>query len=93
VQLAEEIVGSRNSGAIQELVENLSNEDKEVQGDCIKVLYKVGERQPKLIAIHVKDFGVLLGSKNRRLLWGAMTALHAVTAVAPTKSTNYSPKY
>ncbi len=68
---------------VQELVENLVNpnaqKDKNIQSDCIKVLYEIGERKPALIGSYTKEFIELLESNNNRLVWGAMTALDAVT--------------
>jgi hypothetical protein len=78
-ELAKEIIRSRDKKAVKELVENLSNSDSDIQGDCIKVLYEVGEKEPKLIAEHAYEFGRLLQSKNNRLFWGGMTALDTIT--------------
>jgi hypothetical protein len=49
------------------------------------VLYEIGAREPALIAGYCADFGRLLESNNNRLVWGAMTALDAIAAVAPAK--------
>ena len=68
-QLAQEIVDAHDGKAIDELIENLSNKNKSIQSDCIKVLYEVGERNPKLIAGNHNDFAKLLTSKNNRLAW------------------------
>jgi hypothetical protein len=81
--LAEEIVKKNDVNAVRELVDNLSNRDKNIQSDCIKVLYEIGERDPKLIARHCSVFGELLGSANNRLVWGAMTALDQIALAAP----------
>lgn len=67
VALAEEIVKKNDARAVRELVANLSNRDRNIQSDCIKVLYEIGERDPKLIAKHWSAFGELLGSANNRL--------------------------
>jgi hypothetical protein len=83
-KLALQIVDKADKKAVKELVENLTNPDKNIQGDCIKVLYEVGERKPKLIAGHGKKFVELLSSKNNRLVWGAMTALDAIALEDPT---------
>jgi len=82
-KLAVELVASRDGKAIKELVDNLSNKDKGIQSDCIKVLYEIGERDPELIATYHEEFGRLLASKNNRLVWGAMTALDSIAAVKP----------
>src|SRR5262245_43369944 len=83
--LAKEIAGSENRAAVQELVENLSNPDKDIQSDCIKVLYEIGAIKPELIADHVDTFVELLKSRNNRLVWGAMTALGAIAPLKPAE--------
>jgi len=65
------------------LVENLANKDKNIQSDCIKVLYEIGAHQPELIAGYDKDFLGLLDSKHNRLVWGAMTALDYIASINP----------
>jgi hypothetical protein len=79
-QLAQEIAEQNDHAAVRELVENLSNPDHNIQNDCIKVLYEVGERKPELIANHVDAFITLLGSRNNRLVWGGMTALGMIAS-------------
>ncbi|MEK7249442.1 MAG: hypothetical protein AAB209_03360 [Bacteroidota bacterium] len=86
-QLAEQIASMDDMKAVQELVENLANsnaqKDKNIQSDCIKVLYEIGERKPALISSYAKEFIALLDNKNNRLVWGAMTALDAITLEDP----------
>ena len=82
-ELAQQILKSKNQRAVRELVENLANPDKNIQSDCIKVLYEIGERQTDLIAPYDKEFLALLESRNNRLVWGAMTALDCIAAVNP----------
>ena len=79
--LAKEIASSGDKVAVQELVDNLANKNKDIQSDCIKVLYEIGDIKPDLIAGYVDTFVKLLGSRNNRLVWGAMTALGAVANV------------
>jgi hypothetical protein len=81
--LAAEIVRTKDKHAVRELIDNLSHKDKGIQSDCIKVLYEIGESAPLLIAPHYQVFGDLLGSRDNRLVWGAMTALDAIAAVEP----------
>ncbi len=81
-ELAKDIVLSKNKKAVKELVENLSNK-KAIQNDCIKVLYEIGEQEPKLIADYIHEFVEQLDSKNNRLQWGAMTALGTITNERP----------
>ena len=78
--LAKAIAAGSDTSAVQELVENLSNKKKDIQSDCIKVLYEIGALKPALIAPHIGAFTKLLDSKNNRLAWGAMTALDAAAS-------------
>lgn len=83
-QLADEIITAKDESAVKELVFNLKNKDKNIQSDCIKVLYEIGERgAPELIAPYFIEFGETLESKNNRLVWGAMIALDTITLVKP----------
>lgn len=82
-ELARTIVGTKDVGAVKELVENLSNKDKGLQADCIKVLYEIGASEPALIASYYREFGKLLESNNNRLVWGAMTALDSIALKEP----------
>jgi hypothetical protein len=83
-ELAGEIVQSNRADWVKELIENLHHKDKNIQSDCIKVLYEIGERGgASMIAPYYKTFGNLLESKNNRLVWGAMYALDTISAVNP----------
>lgn len=82
-ELARGIVSERNAAAVRELVENLHHKNKGIQGDCIKVLYEIGESDPDLIAKYYQEFGKLLESKNNRLVWGAMMALDTIALKEP----------
>ncbi len=83
IALAQAIISTKDSAAIQQLVDQLSAKDKACVNDCIKVLYEVGERQAALIAPHLDVFVGSLGGKNNRLQWGAMTAIHCISKVDP----------
>ena len=74
-ELARDLAARKDKAGIREIAENLWNKDKNIQADCIKVLYEVGYLEPKLIADYAEDFVKLLRSKNNRLVWGGMTAL------------------
>lgn len=83
-ELAKEIVSATDRRAVRELVDHLTDNDKNIQSDCIKVLYEIGAREPALIAPYCGEFGKLLDSRNNRLVWGAMTALDSIAASEPT---------
>jgi hypothetical protein len=82
-ELAAAIVAGNDNKAVRELINGLSARSPAVQSDCIKTLYEIGEQKPSLIARYVQEFIRLLDSRNNRLQWGAMTALHAI---APEQS-------
>ena len=82
-ELARDLAAKKNIAGIKEIVENLPNKDKNIQADCIKVLYEVGVIEPDLIADYAEDFVKLLRSKNNRLAWGGMTALAEVAKANP----------
>ncbi|MCD6064530.1 MAG: hypothetical protein K0R82_2441 [Flavipsychrobacter sp.] len=82
-ELAQKIASRTDKKAVGELVENLSNKNMDIQSDCIKVLYEIGEVEPSLIAPHYEVFVKLLSNKNNRLVWGAMTGLNTIVNVDP----------
>ncbi|MBS1512112.1 MAG: hypothetical protein JST86_14785 [Bacteroidetes bacterium] len=82
-ELARQIAARKDQQAVQELVDHLSHKSKDIQNDCIKVLYEIGAVNPSLIARHAQSFIALLDHKNNRLQWGGMTALHCITPENP----------
>ncbi|TVY03116.1 hypothetical protein [Cohnella terricola] len=82
-ELAIYIADRDDREAVKELVVNLSNSDKNIQSDCIKVLYEIGDLKPSLVAEYSKEFVTLLDHGNNRLVWGAMTALDAIALENP----------
>ncbi|WP_256762112.1 hypothetical protein [Cohnella sp. WQ 127256] len=82
-ELAKFIADREDREAVKELLDNLYNRDKNIQSDCIKVLYEIGELKPSLVAAYSKEFIALLDHGNNRLVWGAMTALDAITLENP----------
>ena len=91
-ELAKEIVETTNKNAVKELVENLTNKNRAIQNDCIKVLYEIGELKPNLIAGYLDIFLSLLNHKNNRLQWGAMTALNCISTLKPKEIYNNLPQ-
>lgn len=82
-KLARDLAAKKDKAGIREIAENLWNQDKNIQADCIKVLYEIGYINPALIAGYVDDFAKLLKSRNNRLVWGAMTALGEAARADP----------
>ncbi len=81
--LAKTVAENGDKKAVKELVENLNHKNKDIQNDCIKVLYEIGELKPELIANYINDFLAVLGHKNNRLQWGGMTALNYISKIKP----------
>jgi len=81
IALARQIALSENHEAIKELVENLKNKNRKIQGDCIKTLYETAYLKPEMIADYFSDFLDLLTGKNNRLVWGGMIALMTLTDI------------
>jgi len=77
-ELARELVRTRAVDDIRELVANLGNRDRNIQSDCIKVLYEIGYLAPELIADYAEEFLTLLRNRNNRLVWGGMIALFTI---------------
>ena len=82
--LALEIIKKSRTDMVKDLAVNLNHKDKNIQGDCIKVLYEIGENgSPQLISPYLNDIAALLNSGNNRLVWGAMIAIDSITSVNP----------
>ena len=77
-ELARDLAEKRDREGIREIAENLWNKDKNIQADCIKVLYEIGYIDSSLIADYAEDFLKLFKSRNNRLVWGDMIALSTV---------------
>ncbi|MEQ8155236.1 MAG: hypothetical protein ABRQ25_10190 [Clostridiaceae bacterium] len=71
-ELARELVENNNISGVKEIAENLFNKDKNIQSDCIKVLYEVAYIKPEMISQYAGDFIKLLKSRNNRMVWGSM---------------------
>ena len=82
-ELAKKIIQKNDTKSVKELIENLFNKNKDIQSDCIKVLYEIGARKPGLIEEYSNAFIDLLDHKNNRLQWGAMTAIDYITLENP----------
>jgi hypothetical protein len=83
VELAHALVSARDREGVQELVDALAKGPAPVAADAIKVLYEVGERDSSLISPYAAEFAALLTSKNNRMVWGAASALYAISLGEP----------
>lgn len=82
VELAQKVVAAKDKAAVKELVTLLDDKKKDIRQDCIKTLYEIGYLQPSLIKDYLGVFLQQLKSKNNRMVWGAMTAIDSIAAVA-----------
>lgn len=82
-ELAQKLAIDENQEGIEEIIQNLSSKDKNIQNDCIKVAYEIGQIKPELIRKYALTFIELLKSRNNRLVWGGMQALATIVEEAP----------
>jgi len=75
-------LGRNDEAGVTEILNGFRGNDKAVASDCIKVLYEIGERNPKMISDYALDFVSALHSRNNRLAWGSMKALAAIAEYA-----------
>jgi hypothetical protein len=80
-ELARELAAAGDAEGIREIAGNLWSTDRNVQSDCLKVLYEIGYISPELIADYVGDFLKLLTNRNNRLVWGSMIALATISKI------------
>jgi hypothetical protein len=80
-ELARDLAERGDLAGIREIAEALWRPEPNVRSDCLKVLYEIGYLRPELIAPYAVDFLRLLGSRNNRLVWGAMIALSTVAEI------------
>lgn len=92
IELAHAIAKKEDTEAVEILIRQLNAGASRIQNDCIKVLYELGAIRPDLIADEYAVFLDLLGHKNNRLQWGAMTALASITAERPEEIFQHLPE-
>jgi hypothetical protein len=83
IELAKELVKTKNKKGIKEIVDGLNNPKEQIANDCIKVLYEIAAISPKLVSEYAESFIQLLKSRNNRLVWGSMTALAKIVSLNP----------
>ena len=66
--LAEEIVRTNDQYAVEELVENLRNKNRNIQSDCIKVLYEIWDIVIVVIILRTSSVKWLLLTRLNRLV-------------------------
>ena len=83
IELAKELVKTKNKKGIKEIVDGLNNSKEQAANDCIKVLYEIAEIEPVLVSEYISSFLQLLKSKNNRLVWGSMTTISKIVSLNP----------
>lgn len=84
-ELARRLAASDDVAGIEEIAGHLFDKNSNVSSDCLKVLYETGYLKPGLIAPYADDFLKLLGSKQNRMVWGAMIALSTIAGMCSQK--------
>jgi hypothetical protein len=82
-ELAKDLSQRADLPGIREIAENLTNANRNVRSNCLKVLYEIAYERPDLIAPYADDFIRLLSDKSNRMVWGAMIGLGAIAANNP----------
>jgi hypothetical protein len=83
LDLARDLAAREDTAGIREIAQNMWNENKNIHGDCIHVMYEIGAIDPNLIAPYAEDFIKLLKSRHNNMVGGAMTALMEIAKVKP----------
>lgn len=89
IRLAEKISKANDRASTQELISLLHHKIGGIRNDAIKVLYEIGERNPKLVIGYVDQFLKTLHHKDNRMIWGAMSALSAISKAKPELLTDH----
>jgi hypothetical protein len=84
-ELAAEIAARGDTVAVAELIDLLTKASRPARHDAIKVLYEIAYVQPGLIAPHTSTLIDVIGGRDNRLIWGAMTALGSVASLVPQR--------
>jgi len=83
LDLARDLVARNDIAGIREIAENMWNDNKNIHGDCMNVMYEIGRIDPDLIAPYSADFIKFLKSKYQNMVLGAITALAEIAKVKP----------
>jgi hypothetical protein len=83
LDLARDLVARDDRAGIREIAENMWNDNKNIHGDCMNVMYEIGRIDPHLITPYAGDFIKFLTSKHHNMAQGAITALAEIAKVKP----------
>jgi hypothetical protein len=83
LDLARDLAARDDTAGIQEIAQNMWNDNKNIHGDCMNVMYELGRVDPNLITPYAADFIKFLKSKHQNMALGAITALMEISKVKP----------
>lgn len=87
-ELGKRLVETADLEGIREAADNLRNEDKKIQIDCLDVLEQVGLLAPELIEDYLEEFLKLVFGKDNRLIWAAMINITLIADRKPDQIIN-----
>lgn len=83
LDLARDLVAREDMAGIREIAQNMHNDNKNIHGDCMNVMYEIAIIDPNLAAPYADDFIKFLKSKHHNMVRGAITALAEIAKVKP----------
>jgi hypothetical protein len=89
LDLARDLVARDDRLGIQEIAKNMWNDNKNIHGDCMNVMYEIGIIDPNLITQYSDDFIKFLKSKHHNMVRGAIIALAEIAKVKPEFTFKY----
>lgn len=83
LDLARDLAAKDDKAGIQEIAKNMWNDNKNIHGDCMNVMYEIAIIDPNLTTQYAEDFIKFLKSKYQNMAQGAITALAEIAKVKP----------
>ncbi len=83
LDLARDLVARDDKAGIQEIAKNMWNENKNIHGDCMNVMYEIAIIDPTIVLQYADDFIKFLNSRHQNMVKGAMFALAEIAKVKP----------
>ena len=83
LDLARDLVARDDKAGIQEIAKNMWNENKNIHGDCMNVMYEIAIIDPSIVLQYADDFIKFLSSRHQNMVKGAMFALAEIAKVRP----------
>ena len=81
LDLARDLVARDDIDGIKEIAANMWNDNKNIHGDCMHVMYEIAIIDPNLVTPYAGDFIKFLKSKYPNMVRGAVTALAEIAKV------------